>query len=262
MAAGPTSELLVERADSVLLLTLNRQETLNSLSEYMLTRLRDALTEARDDDAVRAVILTGAGRSFSSGGDLATHGVEELPDIRRRLRSLYAPVIGALREMEKPVIAAVNGVAAGAGMSLALACDFRLAATTARFVQVFVRRGLIPDAGSTFFLPRLLGLAAATELVMCGDDVDAHQALRIGLVNQVVPDAELLAVARELAERLATGPYSLGLIKRALNLSLSSDLHTQLRHEEDLQALAMQSADYREGVAAFKEKRAAQFKGR
>ena len=166
-----------------------------------------------------------------------------------------------MREIEKPVVAAINGVAAGAGMSLALAADLRVAAESATFIQAFVRIGLVPDAGATFFLPRLVGAAKAAELAMLGDQIDAAEALRLGLVNRVVPDAQLSAATGELAGRLARGPRSIGLIKRALHLSLTSDLASQLRHEEDLQALARASNDAVEGVRAFIEKRPAQFSG-
>jgi 2-(1,2-epoxy-1,2-dihydrophenyl)acetyl-CoA isomerase len=175
---------------------------------------------------------------------------------------MYAPLILGIRELEKPVVAAVNGVAAGAGMSLALACDLRVCGESASFIQAFVRIGLVPDAGASFFLPRLVGAARAAELAMLGDTVSAAEALRIGLVNRVVPDSALLAEAVGLAERLARGPRSVGLIKRLLNLSAASDLRSQLAHEEDLQALAVSTDDAVEGVTAFLEKRPADFRGR
>jgi 2-(1,2-epoxy-1,2-dihydrophenyl)acetyl-CoA isomerase len=266
MATDVRSQVLaVERSAGVLRLTLNRPERLNALDDELLDALGAAVLVARDDDSVRAVLLTGAGRGFCAGADLAA-GTLTAPDrgtaVRRRLQMLYAPVILGLRELEKPVVAAVNGVAAGAGMSLALAADLRVCGESASFLQAFVRIGLVPDAGSTFFLPRLVGLAKAAELVMLGEQVSAAEALRLGLVNRVVPDAELLDAAGELAERLARGPRSLGLIKRALNASLGSDLHAQLNHEEDLQALAASSEDALEGVNAFLEKRPADFRGR
>jgi 2-(1,2-epoxy-1,2-dihydrophenyl)acetyl-CoA isomerase len=205
------------------------------------------------------VVVTGGGRGFCAGADL-TEGTRE--PVRRRLALRYAPIIRAMREMEKPVIAAVNGVAAGAGMSLTLAADLRIAAESASFLLAFARIGLVPDAGSTFFLPRLIGLGRAMELAMLAERIPAAEALRIGLVNRVVPDAELTTAAAELAQRLARGPFSLGLIKRALNQSLVSDLPTQLQHEEDLQGLAMASADFVEGVMAFRDKRPAEFQGR
>jgi 2-(1,2-epoxy-1,2-dihydrophenyl)acetyl-CoA isomerase len=260
--ATTTSPLLVQRDAGVMTLTLNRPERLNALTPPLLDELLAMLLEARDSDTIRAVVLTGAGRGFSAGADLRDASHTGKLDVRVRLRNHYAPVITTIRTMEKPVLAAVNGVAAGAGMSLALACDLRLAAHSARFIQAFVRIGLVPDAGSTFFLPRLVGLARAAEIAMLGDELSAEDALAVGLVNRVVPDDELPAVAAELAARLARGPRSIGLIKRALNLSLSSDLTSQLQHEEDLQALAAASEDFAEGVTAFLEKRPAHFRGR
>jgi len=260
-----TGVLLVERAAGVLRLTLNRPARLNALDDELLDALGAALVVAREDDAVRALLITGAGRGFCAGADLGASllgGANPGEAIRRHLQTRYAPIILGLRELEKPVVAAVNGVAAGAGMSLALAADLRVCAESGSFLQAFVRIGLVPDAGSTFFLPRLVGMAKAAELAMLGDQVGADEALRLGLVNRVVPDATLLTEAGALAERLARGPRSVGLIKRALNLAASSDLRTQLGHEEDLQALAASSQDAAEGVAAFLEKRSAEFRGR
>jgi 2-(1,2-epoxy-1,2-dihydrophenyl)acetyl-CoA isomerase len=220
--------LLSRRDGPVVTLTLNRPERLNSLTPDLLGALHAELVAARDDNDIRAVVLTGAGRGFSSGADLGGEGPH---DVR-------------------------------AGLSLALACDLRIAAESASFIQAFVRIGLVPDAGGTFFLPRLVGLARAMEMAMLGDKVEARDALAAGLVNRVVPDAEALAAAQALALRLAQGPRSVGLIKRALNLSLGSDLGSQLQHEEDLQALAAASQDFVEGVVAFHERRPARFTGR
>jgi 2-(1,2-epoxy-1,2-dihydrophenyl)acetyl-CoA isomerase len=266
MATTLTSSavLSVERDGGVLELTLNRPERLNALDDALLSALGEALISARVDPSVRAVLITGAGRGFCAGADLgvgllgaAARGAV----VRELLQRFYAPVILAIREMEKPVVGAINGVAAGAGMSLALACDLRVAAESASFIQAFVRIGLVPDAGSSFFLPRLVGMAKATELAMLGDRVDATTALQLGLVTSVVPDAALLEAARALASRLARGPRAVGLIKRQLNLALISDLHTQLGHEEDLQALALSSDDAVEGITAFLEKRPPVFTG-
>lgn len=259
MSAGTSDTLLAAREGPVLTLTLHRPEKLNSLDTPLLTALGAAMGEARQDSTIRAVVLTGSGRGFSAGDDL-TEGRREQG--RRRLSLRYAPIIQTMREMEKPVIAAVNGVAAGAGLSMALASDLRIAGESASFLLAFARIGLVPDAGTTFFLPRIVGLGRAMELALLADQIDAAEALRIGLVNRVVPDAGLAAAARELAERLARGAYSLGLIKRALNQSLTSDLMTQLQREEDLQGLAFASADFREGARAFVEKRTARFEGR
>jgi 2-(1,2-epoxy-1,2-dihydrophenyl)acetyl-CoA isomerase len=259
MSTTITDPLLTARDGGVLTLTLNRPDKLNSFDLGLLKALGAAMLEAQEDESVRAVVVTGGGRGFCAGADLS-EGTRE--PVRRRLALRYAPIIRAMREMEKPVIAAVNGVAAGAGMSLTLAADLRIAAESASFLLAFARIGLVPDAGSTFFLPRLIGLGRAMELAMLAEQVPAAEALRIGLVNRVVPDAELTTAAAELAQRLARGPFSLGLIKRALNQSLVSDLPTQLQHEEDLQGLAMASADFVEGVMAFRDKRPAEFQGR
>lgn len=266
MATDVQAEVLeVSRAGGVLTLTLNRPSRLNALDDALLVALSTALAAARSDASVRCVLLTGAGRGFCAGADLGSGLLDPGPDrgmtVRRHLQAYYAPVILGIRELEKPVVAAVNGVAAGAGMSLALACDLRVCAESASFLQAFVRIGLVPDAGSTFFLPRLVGMAKAAELAMLGDQIPALEALRIGLVNQVVPDDALLSTALAVASRLAEGPMAVGLIKRALNLSLTSDLRAQLAHEEDLQALAANSDDSVEGVTAFLQKRPAEFRG-
>ena len=253
---------LIAREAGIMTVTLNRPEKLNALTTELIDALHAAVLEARDDPDIRAIIMTGNGRGFSAGADMGVAAADLTRDVRSVLNHHYHPLITAMRQTEKPIVAAVNGVAAGAGMSLSLAADFRVAAESARFIMAFVRRGLVPDAGSTFFLPRLVGIAKAAELAMLGDEVNAAEALRIGLVHRVVPDAELGAATRELAERLARGPKSIGLAKRALNLSLASDLVTQLNHEEDLQAIAVASADSREGVLAFVEKRPARFTGR
>jgi 2-(1,2-epoxy-1,2-dihydrophenyl)acetyl-CoA isomerase len=253
--------VLAERREAVTVLTLNRPARLNALTSELLLELHDRLVAARDDRAVRAVVLTGAGRGFCAGADLA--GVTEPDhDVRQVLATRYSPVISLIRAMETPVIAAVNGVAAGAGLSLALACDLRVCADTATFIQAFVRVGLVPDAGGTFFLPRLVGFARAAEMMMLGDTWSAADAERTGVVNRSVPAETLMDEAMRIAARLAAGPRSIGLIKRALNLSLVSDLGTQLQHEEDLQALAAASEDSKEGVLAFVEKRPTRFSGR
>jgi 2-(1,2-epoxy-1,2-dihydrophenyl)acetyl-CoA isomerase len=255
--------LLTALDGAVLLLTLNRPDTLNSLTSELLVALGRALEEDAAEPAVRAVILIGSGRGFCSGQDLTA-----LPDdaagidARARLAADYLPVIRAMSALEKPVIAAVNGVAAGAGVSLALGCDLRVAAETATFVQAFVRVGLVPDAGATYFLPRVVGLGRAMELSLLGDTLAADEALRIGLVNRVVPDAQLPATAWELAVRLAAGPRSVGLTKRLLRRSLGSTLAAQLDREGDAQAEAVATEDFQEALAAFWEKRPPHFRGR
>ena len=254
-------QLLTSVDDGVLTLTLNRPEVLNAITPALLDEVTDALREAASGRTVRAVIITGAGRGFCSGQDLRATAGEGGLDVGAILRDHYTPAIRAIRSMDQPVIAAVNGVAAGAGFSLALACDLRIAAESATFVQAFVRIGLIPDLASTYFLPRLIGPARAAELTMLGDTVDASRALELGVVNWVVPDAELAVAAADLAGRLARGPRSIALTKRALELSRENDLEAQLAVEERLQTEATPTSDFAEGVSAFLEKRRATFTG-
>jgi 2-(1,2-epoxy-1,2-dihydrophenyl)acetyl-CoA isomerase len=256
-----TAELLQSVADGVLTLTLNRPEVLNAITPPLLDELTAALHEAAAGTSVRAVIITGAGRGFCSGQDLRAASNETGLDVGAILRDHYAPAIRVIRSMDQPVVAAVNGVAAGAGFSLALACDMRVAAESATFVQAFVRIGLIPDLASTYFLPRLIGPARAAELTMLGETVDSSRALQLGIVNQVVPDAELTAVSHALAARLARGPRSIALTKHALDVSGQNDLETQLAVEERLQTEATTTSDFAEGISAFLEKRPATFTG-
>jgi 2-(1,2-epoxy-1,2-dihydrophenyl)acetyl-CoA isomerase len=254
--------VLTTREAAVLILTLNRPEVLNGLTDEVLDAVAEGCRAAASDDEVRVVVITGAGRGFCSGQDLRAGLQDGAADVSTHLRDHYVPMIRAIRELEKPVIASVNGVAAGAGMSLALACDFRIAAESASFIQAFVRIGLVPDAGSSYFLPRLVGTAKALELTMLGETVDSAEALRIGLVNKVVADDALAHATAEFASRLARGPRSVGLIKQLISSSLDNDLDSQLEREEHAQAEAASSADCAEGVAAFMGKRPAQFSGR
>jgi 2-(1,2-epoxy-1,2-dihydrophenyl)acetyl-CoA isomerase len=254
-------DLLKTVTDGVLTLTLNRPEVLNAITPALLDEVTDALGEAASRRTVRAVIITGAGRGFCSGQDLRAATADGGLDVGAVLRDHYTPAIRAIRSMDQPVIAAVNGVAAGAGFSLALACDLRIAAESATFVQAFVRIGLIPDLASTYFLPRLIGPARAAELMMLGDTVNSERALELGIVNWVVPDSGLAAAASELAGRLARGPRSIGLTKRALQVSHENDLEAQLAVEERLQTEATTTSDFVEGVGAFLEKRRATFTG-
>ena len=254
-------QLLATVEDSVLTLTLNRPDVLNAITPALVDEVTEALREAASGRAVRAVIITGAGRGFCSGQDLRAATSADGLDVGAVLRNHYAPVIRAIRSMDQPVIAAVNGVAAGAGFSLALACDLRIAAESATFVSAFVRIGLIPDLASTYFLPRLIGPARAAELMMLGETVDSARALELGIVNRVVPDAELAAAASELAGRLARGPRSIAPTKQALEVSHGNDLEAQLAVEERLQTEATATSDFAEGVGAFLEKRRAAFTG-
>lgn len=257
------STVLRATADGVTTLILNRPESLNSFDRAMKDELMAALKSAGRDDGVRVVILTGAGRAFSAGQDLKERAEPGATDLADELRARYNPIVLGMRRLEKPIIGAINGVAAGAGCSLALACDIRLASDRASFIEVFGRVGLVPDTGSTWFLPRLVGYARAAEMCFTGDPVDATTAERIGLVNRVVPADSLMEEAKALAARLAAGaPLALALTKRGLSRGLESDLEDALEHEAQLQGIAGRSADHAEGVAAFVEKRPPRFEGR
>jgi 2-(1,2-epoxy-1,2-dihydrophenyl)acetyl-CoA isomerase len=260
--------LLVEIAEDVCTVTLNRPDSLNSLNDAMTTELTAVVRELAHEPQVRCVVLTGAGRAFSSGQDLSDlkkrySDPEHVPHLAEELRRRYNPIIIGLRDLEKPVLAAVNGVAAGAGLSLALACDLRIAADKASFIEVFVNVGLVPDSGGTFFLPRLVGLGKALEWCFTGDRVSAADALSLGLVNQVVPANQLMKATHELAVRLAKLPTrAIGLMKRLLYRSFSSNLEAQLEAEALAQETAALTVDHREGVLAFFEKRPAHFQGK
>jgi len=265
--AGDWQTILVSGESSVRTITLNRPDSLNAFNEPMKKELLEVLKQAERDGAVRCVVLTGAGRAFSSGQDLAElKGQNERgasPELGDLLHRGYHPLIRRVREMEKPVVAAVNGVAAGAGCSLALACDLRVASEKASFIEAFIHVGLIPDSGSTFLLPRLVGLAKATELCLLGEKVTAEETLRLGLVQKVVAAEQLLPAAMELAHRLAALPTrAIGLTKRLLNQSFGNDLEGQLAAEAFAQTTAGGTADHLEGVRAFLEKRPANFEGR
>jgi 2-(1,2-epoxy-1,2-dihydrophenyl)acetyl-CoA isomerase len=270
--------LLYSVANNVLTLTLNRPEVYNALNEQMKKELNDALKEAEKDAAVRCVIIRGAGeKAFCSGQDLKEYGgtasthpltadslsVTKRRSLKESLEKSYNPMVRKMRGMEKPIIAMINGVAAGAGLSIALACDMRIMADSAKLIEVFIRIGLVPDSGSHWFLPRLVGMAKAFEFAALGNDISAQEAERVGLVNKVVSAAELEKTSMEIAEKLAKSPTkSIGLIKRALNKALSSDLDSLLDYEATIQEIASLSEDHKEGVQAFLEKRPAQFKGK
>ncbi|GIV57205.1 MAG: 2-(1,2-epoxy-1,2-dihydrophenyl)acetyl-CoA isomerase [Rhodothermaceae bacterium] len=245
--------------------TLNRPDVLNSFHRPMADETIDALQRAAADAAVRAVVLTGAGRAFCAGQDLqAVLPKEGEPpaDLGEIVRTQYNPIVRLIRHTEKPFVAAVNGVAAGAGANIALACDLVLASEKASFIQAFAKIGLIPDSGGTYFLPRLVGLARATAMMMLGEKVPATEAQAIGLIYKVCPHEAVLAEAMELARHLATQPTrAFGLIKRGINQGFANDLDTHLDLEEQLQREAGQTHDYQEGVAAFLEKRKPVFKG-
>jgi enoyl-CoA hydratase/carnithine racemase len=257
-----TDGLRVDVDGPVATITLDRPEALNALTVPVKVALREALERLAVDRAVRAVILTGAGRAFCAGQDLAEREQPDAAPLDVELRERYNPIILALRAMGQPVIAAVNGVAAGAGASIAFACDLRIAAEDARFVLAFGRIGLVPDSGATWFLPRLIGQARAAESALVGEPISADEALRIGLVSRVVPNDELLPQARALADRIAAGaPMAVALTKGALERAASIDLEAALEGEAKLQGIAGASADHAEGLAAFREKRAPRFTG-
>jgi 2-(1,2-epoxy-1,2-dihydrophenyl)acetyl-CoA isomerase len=254
--------ILYEKQSRVATITLNRPQALNAFTSQMNSEFLDALRDAEKDRETRTIIITGAGRAFCAGQDLKARSPDQRGSLGQSLRENYNPIILRLRDMEKIVLAAVNGIAAGAGCNLALACDLRIASEEARFIEAFVRVGLAPDCGGSFFLPRLVGLSKAMELFLLGEPLDAQEALRVGLVTKVVPANELPSRAREMAERLAQGPRSIGLIKRAVNRNLKAELESQLEYEANLQEIAGRSADFDEGVKAFLEKRAPAFTGK
>jgi 2-(1,2-epoxy-1,2-dihydrophenyl)acetyl-CoA isomerase len=257
--------LLYSVTNNICTITLNRPEVYNALNEQMKQELNEALKEAKKDSNVRCLVLRGAGeKAFCSGQDLKVHeGKDTLRSLKESLEKSYNPMIRNMRSMEKPIIGMINGVAAGAGLSIALACDMRIMADHAKLIEVFIRIALVPDSGSHWFLPRLVGMAKAFEYAALGNDITAQEAERVGLVNKVVPAAELENATMEIAEQLAKAPTkSIGLIKRALNKALSSDLDTLLDYEAYIQEIASLTDDHQEGVQAFLEKRPAQFKGK
>ncbi|MER5210129.1 enoyl-CoA hydratase-related protein [Streptomyces sp. NPDC002838] len=247
-------------------ITLNRPETLNAITPDQRERIIRLLSEASADPDVRAVVITGTGRGFCAGADLrgaTTAGERIAGDVARTIRSGAQRLIAAVLDCEKPVLAAVNGTAAGIGAHLAFACDLVLAAQSARFIEVFVRRGLVPDGGGAYLLPRLIGPQRAKELMFFGEALGATDAERLGLVNRVVPDEELDKTARAWAERLAAGPTrTLALTKQLVNASLDTDRAAAFAAEAAAQEINMTTADAREGVASFVERRGAEFRGR
>jgi 2-(1,2-epoxy-1,2-dihydrophenyl)acetyl-CoA isomerase len=254
--------IIYEKKNGVATVTLNRPQAMNAFTIQMNGELQQALKDADDDKSIRCILLTGAGRGFCAGQDLKGRTPEKKGSLGDSLRKLYNPIILRLRRTEKISLAAVNGVAAGAGCNLALACDLRVASEEASFIQAFARVGLAPDCGGSIVLPRLVGLSKAMELLLLAEPVDAREALRIGLVAKVFPAPDLAGAARALAEKIAHGPRSIGLIKRAVNRAVMHDLAAQLEYEAYLQEIAGRSADYDEGVRAFIEKRTPTFTGK
>ncbi len=256
--ADEDADVLVERRGGVAVLTLNRPEKMNALLITMVEQLRASLEEAEADEGIRAAVLTGAGRGYCAGADLEVAD----PDVRKVLREHYSPLIDTIGAIELPVITAINGTAAGVGISLALAGDVAIGAAGAQFVLAFTRVGLIPDGGMTWILPRLVGRARAFELMALGDRFDAERALELGLLSRVVAPEQVLDEALALAERFAAGPRAIGLVKQAVRASLEQGLAPQLDLEAELQREAVASADFTEALAAFREKRDPTFRGR
>ncbi|MCC7485826.1 MAG: enoyl-CoA hydratase/isomerase family protein [Burkholderiales bacterium] len=259
--------LLYDVRERIATLTLNRPDRLNALGDTLRDDLYDALTKAAADPGVGVLVITGAGRGFCSGGDVKAMSARgqpgaESPPPSERASPIRDRTVLAMRDCPKPVIAAVNGVAAGAGMSLALACDMRIASSAAKFSQAFVKRGLTPDWGGSWFLPRTVGAAKAVELILTGDTIDAAEALRLGMVNAVVAPDALTAETLKLARKIADGPpVAIQLAKRAIYHNLDVGLRSGLEYETFVQGIARDTEDAKEGVRAFMEKRAPVFRG-
>lgn len=248
--------------DGILEIRMNRPEVLNALNRTMKQELLKAFSLARRDPEARVVLLSAEGRGFCSGEDLKSHEGEDDRSLGESLRNLYNPLILAMQGLPKPIVAAVQGVAAGAGMSLALAADMRLLGRSARFISVFARIGLVPDSGLSYFLPRLVGVGRAMEIAMLTEPIEAEDALSLGLGNHVYADADLEPQARAFCTRLADGPaYGLGLTKMALLRGAELGIREILDYEAGLQELAGRSAEHREGAQAFREKRPANYRG-
>lgn len=258
--------LLIQQDDAVLTITMNRPEKLNAFNDAMLAELTEALEGAAQDESIRCVVLTGAGRAFGSGQDLnelgAVRSGSEHFKVSQHLHK-YHRVVHAIRSMPKPVIAAVQGVAAGISCNIALACDMRIAADNARFIEAFARIGLVPDGGGGYFLPRLVGIGRAMEIAMLADEVSGPEAERIGLVNKCVPLEEFEAATMALAQRLAHGPTrAYALIKKLICTCAESNLETALQLEGALQDIAIETGDHKNAVLAFLHKRPPEYKGR
>ena len=257
------TNILLDIENGIGRVTINRPHVLNALNKETGEELLDAFEQCRDDEAVRVVVLTGAGRAFSAGGDIKEMGLagDTLPEsfFEELLGTLNRTVM-TLHEMPKPVIAAVNGTAAGLGFNLTLAADIRIAARSAEFTQAFLRLGLIPDGGGTFLLPRIIGWAKATELILTAQPVSSEEALRLRLVNEVVDDDEFPTAVEAWALRLAAAPTAaIGRVKKLLSHSLTADLKSQLRYEREMQIASGRTEDFREGVTAFLERRPPRF---
>ena len=255
--------ILFEKIDAVGKITLNRPEKYNSFVREMALLLQEKLAECANNDSIRCVLITGAGKAFSAGQDLEEATDSNSPEIEQIVREHYNPIIKLFREIEKPVIAAVNSVAAGAGANLALACDIVVASKSAKFIQAFSKIGLIPDSGGTYFLPRLIGLPKATAIMMTGESVSAEKAEKMGMIYAVYEDAEFESKSLQLAQSISEMPTKgLGYTKRLLNQSFNNSLNDQLDLEAEAQALSAKSEDHQEGIQAFLEKRSPKFTGK
>ncbi len=256
-------ELLISHRNNVCEIKLNRPEVFNSFNKAMALALQKALDECEKNDDVRAIVITGEGKAFCAGQDLAEATDSNGPELKMIVKEHYNPIIERIRNIEKPIIAAVNGVAAGAGANIALACDITIAKKSASFIQAFSKIGLIPDSGGTFFLPRIIGAQKALALMMTGDKISAEEAEKMNMIYQAVEDEVFESVVIDFAEKLATMPTrGLGLTKRAVNQSFSNSLSEQLSVEEELQTEAGKTHDFNEGVTAFMEKRKPVFTGK
>ena len=256
------SSILYEKNGSIANISLNRPDVFNAFNDEQSYELQDALKQASRDAEVRVIVLTGAGKAFCSGQDLKAIAESKNRSLSESLHKRYNPIIKAMREMPKPIICRLNGVAAGAGTSLALACDFIIAAEHASLIEVFINVGLVPDSGSSYFLPRAVSPARAFELATMASKVTAQQALEWGMINRVVSAEQLDAEVENVANYYAKAPtQAVGMIKKMLNKASYSDLDTMLQYEAWCQEIAGRSHDYKEGVAAFNEKRKPDFKG-
>jgi 2-(1,2-epoxy-1,2-dihydrophenyl)acetyl-CoA isomerase len=255
--------LAVRHENGVTTITLNRPEVYNALNDEITYELQDAFKAVAKDDVVRAVVLTGEGKAFCSGQDLKASSGQEKRSFLESLHKRYNPIIRAMRTLPKPIVCRLNGVAAGAGCSIALACDIIVASEEATLIEVFINIGLVPDSGSSYFLPRAIGMPKAFELCSMGSRVKAKEALELGLVNKVVPPEKLDEAVKEYADYYAQAPTkSIGLIKKMLNKSPTATLEDMLEYEAYAQEIAGNSYDYKEGVTAFLEKRKPAFKGK